>query len=82
MTIKDMEFTLKTSGVDAEDSEKVISHYKKTNASLATLDEMLEEMGYTKIFTDDFFGWDDMDGYDDDAFDYIEQNHHKPQWVD
>ena len=82
MTIKDMEFTLKTSGVDTEDIEKVISHYKKTKASLSVLDEMLEDMGYTKVFTDDFFGWDDDEYEYDDSLDYSERNHHKPQWVD
>lgn len=78
-----MEFTLRTNGVDAEDIQTVIAHYKKTNASLRILDELLEDMGYGKIFTDDIFGWDDDDAYDyDDSFDYSERNHHKPQWVD
>ena len=83
MTIKDMEFTLKTSGVEAEDIETIISHYKKTKASLAALDEILEEMGYAKVFTDDVFGWfDDEEDEYSDSFDYNERNHHKPQWVD
>ncbi|MDM5271248.1 hypothetical protein PGH07_03580 [Sulfurovum sp. zt1-1] len=83
MTIKDMEFTLKTNGVETEDIQAIISHYKKTNASFSQLDEMLEDMGYMRIFTDDIFGWfDDEDDEYDDSFSYNEKNHHKPQWVD
>ena len=78
-----MEFTLKSNGVGTEDIETVILHYKKTNASLPALDELLEKMGYAKIFTDDIFGWfdDEEDEYDDSYF-HNEKNHHKPQWID
>lgn len=79
-----MEFTLKRYGVETEDRETLISHYKKTQSTLSELDEMLERLGYMKIFTDDIFGWmedEDEDGYDD-SFSYSEKNHHRPQWVD
>jgi len=83
MTIKDMEFTLKTYGVEPEDIETLVSHYKKAHASLSQLDEMLEEMGYARIFTDEIFGWmDDEEDEYDDSFSYSEKNHHRPQWVD
>jgi hypothetical protein len=83
MTLKDMEFALKSNGVEAEDLETIISHYKKSHASLSQLDEMLIEMGYEKIFTDELFGWfDDDDDEYESSFSYNETKHYKPQWVD
>lgn len=83
MTLKDMEFTLKTNGVEKEDIQTLVSHYKKTQASLFELDEILIELGYMKIFTDEIFGWlDDEEDEYDDSFSYSERNQHKPQWVD
>jgi hypothetical protein len=83
MTLKDMEFTLKSYGVETEEIETLISHYKKTQATLSELDEMLESLGYARIFTDEIFGWmDDEEDEYDDSFSYSEKNHHRPQWVD
>jgi hypothetical protein len=83
MTLKDMEFTLKSNGVDIEDMETIISHYKKRHASLPELDEMLTEMGYEKIFTDELFGWlDDDDDEYESSFSYDERKQYKPQWID
>lgn len=83
MTLKDMEFTLKTNGVETEDIDTIITHYKKSRPTLAELDEMLEELGYSRVFTDEFFGWlDDEDDEYDDSFFYNEKNHYKPQWVE
>ena len=83
MTLKEMELTLKSNGVETEDIETLVAYYKKEHPSLVFLDQMLTDMGYEKIFTDEIFGWDDEDedGYDD-AFSYSQKNHHKPQWVD
>ena len=78
-----MEFTLKRNGVETEDIQTLVSHYKKTQASLFELDEILIELGYMKIFTDEIFGWmDDEEDEYDDSFSYSERNQHKPQWVD
>lgn len=83
MTLKDMEITLKSNGVETEDMETIISHYKKSHASLSELDVMLIEMGYEKIFTDELFGWfDDDDDEYESAFAFDERKHHKPQWID
>lgn len=83
MTLKDMEFTLKSNGVDDEDVKTVISHYKKSHATFSELDEMLIGMGYEKIFTDELFGWlDDEEDEYESSFSYSEKRHQKPQWVD
>lgn len=83
MTLKEMEFTLKTSRVDTEDIGKIISHYKKSRPTLAELDEMLEKLGYNRVFTDELFGWiDEEEDEYDDSFSHSEKNHHKPQWVE
>jgi len=59
MTLKEMELTLKSNGVDPEDIQTLVTYYKKEHPSLAFLDQMLIDMGYEKIFTDEIFGWDD-----------------------
>lgn len=83
MTLKEMELTLKSNGVDVEDIQTLVTYYKKEHPTLSSLDQMLMDMGYEKIFTDEIFGWDDEDeeGYSD-SVSYSQKKNHRPQWVD
>jgi hypothetical protein len=79
MKLDDMISTLRLSGVDAVDIDVVVNHYKTQSKELAKIDELLEEMGYYKIFTDELFGWDE----EEDEYEYSEytqKNPHKHQW--
>ena len=74
-----MILTLRLSGVDAVDIDVVVNHYKTQSKELAKIDELLEEMGYYKIFTDELFGWDEEEdeyGYSE----YTQKIPHKHQW--
>ena len=79
MKLDDMISILRLSGVDAVDIDVVINHYKTQSKELAKIDELLEEMGYYKIFTDELFGWDE----DEDEYEYSEYTQKIPrkhQW--
>jgi len=81
MTFQDIRFALKATGVDDDFSELLIQFCRENGTNYHQLDEMLEYEGYQKVFTDEFFGWADIDDeYENDEFFYVEKNHHKPQW--
>lgn len=81
MTFEEIRFALKVNGVEKEDSEILLEYCKKSGKDFIKLDEMLVTMGYIKVFTDEFFGWDDFDeeDFDDDYFS-IEKIQHKHGW--
>jgi hypothetical protein len=81
MTFEEIRFALEVNGVEKEDSEILLAYSKKSGKDFEKLDEMLVNMGYMKVFTDEFFGWDDPDeeDFDDDYF-QIEKIQHKHTW--
>jgi hypothetical protein len=81
MTFEEIRFALEVNGVEKEDSEILLAYSKKSGKDFQKLDEMLVNMGYMKVFTDEFFGWDDPDeeDFDDDYF-QIEKIQHKHTW--
>jgi hypothetical protein len=84
MTFQEIEFALKVNGVGKEDIQTLIGYCKTKGTDYPKLDEMLVGMGYDKVFTDEFFGWEDGDDYEDDG-DYeddysIEKNPHRHKW--
>ncbi len=86
MTFQEIEFALKVNGVGTEDMQTLISYCKTKGTDYPKLDEMLVEMGYDKVFTDEFFGWADVEDaedkdYDDEYFS-TEKIHHKHKWED
>lgn len=79
MTFQDIRFALESNGVEKEDREELLLFCKKNGKNFEKLDEILVEKGYEKIFTDEFFGWADMDERDDGS-DFVEKMHHKHTW--
>lgn len=57
MTFQEIEFALKVNGVEQEDAQTLMVYCKAKGTDYQKLDEMLIEMGYGKVFTDEFFGW-------------------------
>jgi len=81
MTFDEIRFALQVNGVDKEDSETLLSYCRKSGKNFEKLDEMLVDLGYVKVFTDEFFGWDDSDEEDfDDEYFSIERIQHKHVW--
>ena len=87
MTFQEIEFALKVNGVDKEDAEMLMDYCKRNGTDYQKLDEMLSDMGYDKVFTDEFFGWADTEDeyytedeeYDQEYFS-SERNPHRHQW--
>jgi hypothetical protein len=81
MTFEEIKFALEVNGVEKEDSEILLEYCRKSGKNFEKLDEMLMDMGYVKVFTDEFFGWDDLDeeDFDDDYFP-TEKIKHKQTW--
>lgn len=81
MTFNEIRFALRVNGVGNEDIEMLIEYAKKQGTDYEKLDDMLVQMGYEKVFTDDFFGWHDEDDeeYDDEYFS-SEKIRHKHVW--
>jgi len=83
MTFDEIRFALSVNGVDDDDVEKLLGYCKKNGTDYKVLDDMLIEMGYEKIFTDEFFGWiDDLDEDFDDEYFSSEKMRHKHEWED
>ena len=81
MTFDEIRFALQVNGVDKEDSETLLSYCRKSGKNLEKLDDMLVDMGYVKIFTDEFFGWDDTDEGDfDEEYFSTEKIQYKHVW--
>lgn len=81
MTFEEIRFALEVNGVEKEDSEKLLAYCRETGKDFEKLDAMLVEMGYVKIFTDEFFGWDDPDDSDfDDEYISTEKIQHRHVW--
>ena len=81
MTFDEIRFALQVNGVDKEDSETLLSYCRKSGKNFEKLDDMLVDMGYVKVFTDEFFGWDDPDEGDfDDEYFSTEKIQHKHAW--
>lgn len=81
MTFDDIRFALAVSGVENEDVNTLIAYSKKKGTNYKVLDDMLVDMGYEKVFTDEFFGWmaKDHENFDEDYF-TIEKIRHKNEW--
>ena len=86
MTFQEIEFALTVNGVNQEDLQMLMGYCKMNGTDYQKLDEMLVEMGYDKVFTDDFFGWVDIDDeYDNDEsyeqeYFSIQRNPHRHEW--
>ncbi|MGB5505973.1 MAG: hypothetical protein WBM70_04705 [Sulfurovum sp.] len=81
MTFDEIRFALEVNGVEKEDSEMLLAYCRKSGKNYEKLDEMLIDMGYVKVFTDEFFGWDNPEEEDfDDEYFSIEKNQHKHVW--
>ena len=83
MTFDEIRFALSVNGVETEDAETLLAFSKKNGTDYKVLDDMLVEMGYEKVFTDEFFGWIDEynEDYDDEYFS-SEKIRHKREWDD
>ena len=81
MTFEEIGFALEVNGVDKEDRDTLLAYCRKSGTDYEKLDEILVNLGYEKIFTDELFGWMDTDeeGFDDEYFS-IEKIHHKHAW--
>lgn len=81
MTFDEIRFALEVNGVEKEDSETLLAYCRKSGKNFEKLDDMLVDMGYVKVFTDEFFGWDDPDEGDfDDEYFSTEKIQHKHAW--
>ena len=81
MTFNEIRFALRVNGVGNEDIEMLIEYAKKQGTDYEKLDDMLVQMGYEKVFTDEFFGWLDIDDDDfDDEYFTTEKIQHKHIW--
>lgn len=80
MTFEEIRFALEVSGVEKEDSDRLMEYCRKVGTDYEKLDEMLMEMGYDKVFTDEFFGWSAMDEDDEDDYFSSEKKRHKQEW--
>ena len=83
MTFDEIRFALSVNGVEDEDIETLLSYSKSKGNDYKVLDDMLVDMGYEKVFTDEFFGWidDNIDDYDDEYF-TSERNPYRREWDD
>ncbi len=78
MTFQEIEFALKVNGVEQEDVQTLITYCKTKGTDYQKLDEMLMEMGYDKVFTDEFFGWVESENEDgDEEYFYSEKIYHR-----
>jgi hypothetical protein len=68
MTFEEIEFALKVNGVEQSDADVIMSYCRSNGTDYQKLDEMLVEMGYDKVFAEEFFGLDDLDIEEDDDF--------------
>ncbi len=68
MTFDEIRFALVVSGVEQEDIETLIAYSKNKGTNYKILDEMLTEMCYEKVFTDEY--------------DSTEKIRHKHKWQD
>lgn len=81
MTFEEIRFALEVNGVEKEDSETLLAYCRKSGKNFEKLDEMLVDMGYVKVFTDEIFGWDDPEEVDfDDEYFSTEKIQHKHAW--
>ena len=81
MTFEEIRFALGVNGVENEDFETLMAYCKKQGTHYEKLDEILVQMGYEKVFTDEFFGWVDTDDEDfDDEYFSTEKIRHKHEW--
>ena len=76
MTFDQIRFALGVNGVKNGDVETLIAYHKKQGKNCENLDDMLVQMGYEKVFTDEFFGW--IDAYNGDSS--TEKIRHKHEW--
>jgi len=79
MTFQDMRLALKATGVEDDFSELLIQYCRENGRDYEKLDELLVQEGYVKVFTDDFFGWDENED-EEYEYEYKEKIHHKPLW--
>lgn len=82
MTFEEIRFALEVNGVEKEDSETLLEYCRKVGTDYEKLDEILVGMGYEKVFTDEFFGWSDIDkdGDTDEEYFSTEKIRHKHAW--
>ncbi len=81
MTFEEIGFALEVNGVEKEDRETLLAYCRKSGKNFEKLDEILVDMGYVKVFTDEIFGWDDPDEEDfDDEYFSTEKIQHKHGW--
>lgn len=81
MTFEEIRFALEVNGVEKEDSETLLAYCRKSGKNFEKLDEMLVDMGYVKVFTDEIFGWDDPEEEDfDDVYFSTEKIQHRHAW--
>ena len=81
MTFDDIRFALGVNGVEVEDIDTLIAFCKTEGTHYEKLDDMLVQMGYEKVFTDEFFGWLDAndEDYNDDYY-YSEKMPYRHEW--
>jgi len=79
MTFQEIEFALKVNGVEQEDAQALMAYCKAKGTDYQKLDEMLIEMGYDKVFTDEFFGWveSESENSDEEEYFYTEKIYHR-----
>ncbi len=77
MTLQDLKFTLELGCVLNKDIEYLLDFSKKNGINTEEIDNKLIELGYEKVFENDF-----GDDFDDDSFGYIEKFPHKSKFYE
>lgn len=77
MTLKDLKFALELGCVLSEDIENILDFSKKNGINTQEIDKKLVELGYEKVFEDEF-----ENEFDDDEFGYIEKFPHKSRFYE
>ncbi|MDY0121873.1 MAG: hypothetical protein RBR54_08000 [Sulfurimonas sp.] len=76
MTLQDLQFALELGCVMGKDIDAILEYSQENGIDTEKIDAMLEELGYDKVFENDF------DDYDDDEYGYIEKFPHKNRFYE
>lgn len=75
MTLQDLQFALELGCVMGKDIDAILEYSQENGIDTEKIDAMLEELGYDKVFENDF------DDYDDE-YGYIEKFPHKNRFYE
>ena len=81
MTLQELQFRLELGCVMDRDINSIVEYCKTNGIDAQKVDAMLEDLGYEKIFDNDF-EYDDFDDEYDDEYEYIEKFPNKHRFYD